>query len=61
MLEVTGYREIVAFSHLHLFTACEFQSGFAAQNNHPLVLRLVVPETLRTGVRALNDPFNLER
>jgi hypothetical protein len=45
MLDVTGYREVVTFSHLHLFTACEFQSGFAAQNNHPLLLGLVVPET----------------
>src|SRR3990170_689771 len=55
---VARNRHMIALAHRHRLAAGKFQHGLAAQDHYPLILRLIIPKTLRAAVRIRDNALD---
>jgi hypothetical protein len=60
MFDVACNGQMISFFHFNQPAACEFQSRMAAQDDHPLLLHLIVPRSGRTAMGLRNDALDLD-
>ena len=58
MFDMACNYEMVSFFHFNRLPAFEFQRGMAAQDDHPLVFRLIVPKPGRAAMGLGDDALD---